>query len=558
MALEKYKEKRTFDKTPEPTGGKSSEKELVFVVQKHAASHLHYDFRLEMDGVLKSWAVPKGPSMDPAIKHLAMMVEDHPFDYRNFEGVIPKGNYGAGTVIIWDQGTYRPLEKVKSKKEAEKLLLKQLYSGSLKFSMQGKKLKGEFALVKTAGRGDNHWLLIKHRDRYATESDITKKDKSVVSGKTIEKMAADPKAAQWESNRSQTKNRKTTKPKTSGKKDEKESAVPVKKSAIKRTGPKSGITKSDPKSRRKLSPLLNEKDETQETYVGGHPLTFKHLSKLYWPKEGFTKRQLLNYYYEVSPYILPYLKDRPQSLNRFPNGIEGASFYHKDVTATAPDWVKQFPYHANGENKNFLVVEDTASILWMANMGAIEMNPWNSRIQTPDHPDWCIIDLDPSDRNTFNEVIETALVTKDVLDEMNVVAYPKTSGSTGIHIYVPLGAAYTYDESQMFAQIIATEVRNRLPSTTSIERMTNKRKGKIYVDFLQNRPKATLAAPYSVRPKPGATISMPLHWEEIKKGLKMNQFTMKNALSQIKERGDLFKPVLGKGINMEKVIHAIK
>jgi len=555
MALEKYKEKRSFDKTPEPTGGKGSDKELIFVIQKHAASHLHYDFRLEMGGVLKSWAIPKGPSMDPAIKHLAMMVEDHPFDYKDFEGVIPKGNYGAGTVIIWDQGTYQPLEKVKTKKEAEKLLLKQLHAGSLKFSMQGKKLKGEFALVKTAGRGENHWLLIKHRDKFATDADITKKDKSVVSGKTLEKMAADPKAAQWESNRSQSGELKKTKRKTSktavveeNNSVVEEPAVPVKKSE----------PKTVPKTRRKPGPLLNAKDDTQDTEVDGHPLSFKHLSKLYWPKEGFTKRQLLNYYYDVSPYILPYLKDRPQSLNRFPNGIEGQSFYHKDVTATAPGWVKQFPYRANGENKNFLVVEDTASILWMASMGAIEMNPWNSRIQTPDHPDWCIIDLDPSDKNTFNEVIETALVTKEVLDEMKVTAYPKTSGSTGIHIYIPLGAVYTYDESQMFAQIIATEVRNRLPSSTSIERLTNKRKGKIYVDFLQNRPKATLAAPYSVRPKPGATVSMPLRWEEIKKGLKMNRFTIKNAFSEIKERGDLFKPVLGKGIDMEKVIKAIR
>ncbi len=250
--------------------------------------------------------------------------------------------------------------------------------------------------------------------------------------------------------------------------------------------------------------------------------------------------------------------DRPQSLNRFPNGINGESFYHKDVTATAPSWVKQFPYQTNGENKNFLVVEDTASILWMANLGAIEMNPWNSRIQQPDNPDWCIIDLDPSDKNTFEQVIKTALVCKQVLDEIDVSSYPKTSGSTGIHIYIPLGAQYIYEESQMFAQIIASEVHNRLPDMTSIERMTVKRKGKIYVDFLQNRPKATLASPYSVRPKPGATVSMPLDWTEVKKGLKMSQFTMLNALSQIRERGDIFKPVLGKGINMQKVLEAIK
>ncbi|HEY2349330.1 MAG TPA: non-homologous end-joining DNA ligase [Puia sp.] len=549
MPLTKYKEKRSFANTPEPTGGKGSGQDLVFVIQKHAASHLHYDFRLEMGGVLKSWAVPKGPSMDPAIKHLAMMVEDHPYDYKDFEGQIPKGNYGAGTVIIWDAGTYRPLEKVKTKKEAEKLLLKQLYAGSLKFSMQGRKLKGEFALVKTPGRGENHWLLIKHRDRYASDYDITKKDKSVVSGKTIEKMAGDPGAAQWKSNRTSSAGKKATAEKIPADKEKKKSTVAAKKSGVKVSFKRTG---------KKLKPLLNQTDETQETAVDGHSLTFKHLGKLYWPKEGFTKRQLLNYYYEASPYILPYLKDRPQSLNRFPNGIEGESFYHKDVTATAPDWVKQFPYRTNGENKNFLVVEDTASILWMANLGAIEMNPWNSRVQTPDQPDWCIIDLDPSDKNTFNEVIETALVTKEVLDELNVTGYPKTSGSTGIHVYIPLGAKYSYDESQLFAQIIATEVRNRLPSNTSIERMTNKRKGKIYVDFLQNRPKATLAAPYSVRPKAGATVSMPLGWEEIKKGLKMNQFTMENALSRVRERGDLFTPVLGKGIDMEKILNAIK
>jgi bifunctional non-homologous end joining protein LigD len=499
-----------------------------------------------MGGVLKSWAVPKGPSMDPAIKHLAMMVEDHPFDYKDFEGIIPKGNYGAGTVIIWDYGTYEPLEKTKSKKEAEKLLLKQLYSGSLKFSMHGKKLKGEFALVKTSGRGENSWLLIKHRDQYATETDITKKNKSAVSGKTLEKIAEDPKAAQWQSNRSSSGSKKIAS-KTETKK--------VKSTGKAVTTPRKN--KPAKISARKLKPLLNPTDETQETEVDGHSLTFKHLGKLYWPKEHYTKRELLNYYYEASPFILPYLKDRPQSLNRFPNGINGESFYHKDVTATAPGWVKQFPYRTNGENKNFLVVEDTASILWMANLGAIEMNPWNSRIHTPDHPDWCIIDLDPADKNTFEEVIKTAIVTKEVLDQFNVIAYPKTSGSTGIHIYIPLGAKYTYDESQMFAQIIATEVRDRLPDTTSIERMTNKRKGRIYVDFLQNRPKATLAAPYSVRPKPGATVSMPLEWDEVKKGLKMKQFTLKNALAQVRERGDLFKPVLGKGIDMEKILKAI-
>ena len=300
--------------------------------------------------------------------------------------------------------------------------------------------------------------------------------------------------------------------------------------------------------------LLNPSEQTQVRAVSGHQLKFNNLSKVFWPHEGYTKRDLLNYYYQAAPYILPYLKDRPQSLNRFPNGIAGKSFYQKDVTATAPDWVKQFPYHTStGEDKNFLVVEDEASLLWMANLGAIEMNPWNSTIRKPDHPDWCIIDLDPTGQNTFEQVIRVAQKTKEVLDELGVTGYPKTSGSTGIHIYIPMGAKYTYDECQAFGKLIATRVHMALPKFTSIERLTERRKGYIYVDYLQNRPKATLAAPYAVRPKPGATVSMPLFWEEVKKGLKMKQFTLKNAMARISAEGDIFKPVLGKGVDLRKI-----
>src|SRR4030095_8315222 len=188
MSLSLYKKKRSFSATPEPEGGSSTLKnKLVFVVQKHDASRLHYDFRLEMEGVLKSWAVPKGPSVNPAEKRLAMMVEDHPYDYKDFEGIIPEGNYGAGTVIVWDEGTYEPIEKIEGKKAQEKFLLKQLKEGSLKIILHGKKLKGEWALVHTK-QSENSWLLIKHRDKYATEADITQKAKSVSSGKTLEQI----------------------------------------------------------------------------------------------------------------------------------------------------------------------------------------------------------------------------------------------------------------------------------------------------------------------------------------------------------------------------------
>lgn len=305
--------------------------------------------------------------------------------------------------------------------------------------------------------------------------------------------------------------------------------------------------------------LLNPTDETQEREIGGHKLKFSNLSKIYWPKEKITKRDMLNYYFQAAPYILPYMKDRPQSLNRHPNGINGESFYQKDVTGKAPAWINTFPYHsdADGRDKNFMVCTDEASLLYIASLGCIEMNPWSSRVQAPDQPDWCIIDLDP-DTNSFEQVVQVANITKQILDTASIDSYCKTSGSTGIHIYIPLQAKYTYEESKEFARLIVTLVHEQLPRFTSIERATRNRKGKIYLDFLQNRPQATLATAYSLRPKPGATVSMPLHWAEVKKGLKMSHFNINNAMARLKEQGDIFKPVLGKGINMTAALKILQ
>ena len=301
--------------------------------------------------------------------------------------------------------------------------------------------------------------------------------------------------------------------------------------------------------------LLNPTDETQVRVVEAHELKFTNLSKLYWPKEKISKRDLINYYYQAAPYMVPYLDGRPQSLNRHPNGISGKSFYQKNVTGKVPEWMDTFPYHsdADGRDKNFLVCNGEASLLYMASLGCIEINSWSSRKETPDNPDWCIIDLDPG-KNTFEQVIEAARVTKEVLDSLSVPSFAKTSGSTGMHIYIPLGAKYTYEHSKEFARLLVKLVHAQIPGFTSIERQVSGRKGKMYLDFLQNRPQATLAAPYSVRPKPGATVSMPLHWEEVKKGLKMSDFTIHNAIDRLRQEGDIFKGVLGKGIDMEKVL----
>ncbi len=899
MALTEYKKKRSFEETPEPTGGKALGEKLQFVIQKHDASRLHYDFRLELKGVLKSWAVPKGPSLNPAEKRLAMLVEDHPFDYKNFEGIIPEGNYGAGTVIIWDEGTYEPVEDVGEKSSQEKFLLKAFQNGSMKIRMHGKKLKGEFALVRTKGRGENSWLLIKHRDKYASENDIREKDKSVISGKTIERMANSKNANQWKSNRSSsspkrtvrtskkaikkkasgrrlkstaeednfdakdilkdvtkkvkskiledvkpmlatlvdkpfdeadwsyevkwdgfrtlsylhkgsveirsrnnkdfnkkfypiynqlkdwnvnavvdgeitvlnekgvpdfnalqvwrseadgqlvyylfdilwlegydltqvplkerrailekilpdndvlrlsenftvtgteffeladkmglegiiakkndspyvpnvrsrewlkiktekhqeaviagyTRNEKTNKkfsalllgvyedkelvfigpvgtgfnakmqtelleklkpletkkcpfkevpeynkpsrfrpnppkaevvwvkpklvaevtyrastndgsmrhPSFKGLREDKEAKdvrrenpVPVTDVLAEETGPKrKSILKAPKKQDRKT--LLNPNDETQVRNIGGHELKFTNLSKIFWPEEKTTKRDMLNYYYQVAPYMLPYMKDRPQTLNRFPNGIYGPSFYQKDVTGKVPSWIDTYQYFSEGDErkKNFLVCTDEASLLYIASLGCIEMNPWSSRTQAPDHPDWCIIDLDPDKKNTFDEVIEVAQVTKELLDAIGVSSFCKSSGSTGLHIYIPLEAKYTYEDSKEFARALVTWIQKQLPELTTIERKISERNGRMYLDFLQNRPQATVAAPYSLRPKPGASVSMPLHWEEVKKGLKIRDFNIRNAMDRLKSEGDLFKGVLGKGINIEKAL----
>jgi len=300
---------------------------------------------------------------------------------------------------------------------------------------------------------------------------------------------------------------------------------------------------------------VNPSEKQQVKKISGKELTFTNLHKIYWPKEKITKGDVINYYYQVAPYMLAYMKDRPQSLNRHPNGINGESFYQKNIAGKFPPWIKTHDYKNTTKEgaKKFFVCTDEAHLLYLANLGCIEMNPWHSRITAPDNPDWCVIDLDP-DTNPFNQVIEAANTIHQILESIDVPCYPKTSGSTGIHIYVPLGAKYDYEQSKMLAQVVVTIAHRELEKFTSLERNPSKRKGKIYLDFLQNRSIQTIAAPFSLRPKPGATVSMPLAWDEVKPGLKIQDFTIYNAAQQVKERNELFKQVLGKGIDLKSVI----
>lgn len=307
-------------------------------------------------------------------------------------------------------------------------------------------------------------------------------------------------------------------------------------------------------SKAERSTLLTPGVNSQARRINGKEIKFNNLNKIFWPQIKVAKGELINYYYQVAPYILPHLAGRPQTLNRYPNGIDGKAFYQKDVKGKVPGWINTFPYFSEADNrqKEFLVCDNEETLLYIASMGCIEINTWSSRVNNPDNPDYCIIDLDP-DKNSFNQVIEAAQLTRQILSEGEIDCWCKTSGSTGLHIYIPLKAKYSFAECREFGRLIATILHREIPGYTSIERQTRNRGGKMYIDFLQNRPQATVAAVYSLRPKPGAPVSMPLHWDEVKKGLKITDFTIRNSVARIREQGDIFKPVLGKGISLKKV-----
>lgn len=299
---------------------------------------------------------------------------------------------------------------------------------------------------------------------------------------------------------------------------------------------------------------ITQNDDSRKIRAGMFDVEISHWNKIFWPSEGYTKGDLVSYYRSIAHFILPHLRDRPQSLNRFPHGIEGGSFYQKDVP-DAPEWVRLFPFRSEGENREiqYVICNDEATLLYLIQLGCIELNVWNARMQTWDFPDYLVMDLDPEDI-PFEAVIETALEVKRFFDRLKAPTFCKTSGATGLHIYMPLNAKYTHEQVRRFAEISAQLINRRLPDITSVERLPSQRQKRVYLDFLQNRRGQTMASPYSVRPRPGAPVSMPLEWNEVKIGLDPSRFTLKNARDRILRKGDLWKPVLGKGIKLEKCL----
>ena len=299
--------------------------------------------------------------------------------------------------------------------------------------------------------------------------------------------------------------------------------------------------------------------EKSEVKIGSNIVTISNRKKIYWPGEGFTKGDVIDYYDKVADHILPHLKGRPLSLKRNPNGISDSGFYHKDAGENAPSFVDVFKVksESNGKIIDYIVCNNKATLLYVVNLGCIEINPWNSTYKKPGHPTWMVIDIDPSDKNTFTEVVDTALAVKSVLDKAGIRSYCKTSGASGLHVYTPLKNKYDYTTVKDFAHIIASLVQEQLPETTTLERSLSKRGPKIYIDYLQNRTGQTLASVYSLRPVPGASVSAPLEWKEVNHKLTPKLFTIKNMLQRIKKKGDLFLPVLTEANSIDKALKAL-
>ncbi len=760
--LSDYRRKRDPKKTPEPFGAKKRKtKEPIFVVQRHDARRLHYDFRLERDGALASWAVPKGVPLEPGQQNLAVHVEDHPLEYAGFEGEIPKGQYGAGTVEIWDSGTYELLDEKKD--------------GGLTVRLKGERLDGIWALVPAHLSGDEkNWLILRKREESApaprrsggttylpmlatlaedvprgsgwafevkwdgyraiatvaaSEASLTSRNGKDLTGrfshvakeiakavktpdcvldgevcaldesgrssfsamqqgkagtplvyyvfdvlevegeslvelplverrKRLEKLldkrnrtvrlseSFDDGAALLQAAKEQQlegiiakrldsryaqgrRTRDWLKIKTHG---EQEFVIagftkgtgrrassfgslvlgyyqgdelvyagnvgtgfnskeidklldklrPLKRSSSPfREVPKMPkVRKSDViwvepelvcqvefaewthdgrlrapsyKGLREDKPaedVRREEPIADRVTKGSRELKLSNLDKVFFPVEGITKGDLLEYYRAIAPALIPHLKDRPFTMVRWPDGIEAGRFFQKDAPSHMPEWIPTFRTLVSTRESprkkkwvNFPIVNDELALLWMVNMGCIDMNAWYSRVDKADRPDFVLFDLDPSPDVGFKETVQVALLVKQALDAFGLVGFPKTSSAEGMHVLVPVERRYTYDDTRQFAEIVAGAIARTNRGLATTEWTKSKRRG-VLIDANQNGEGKTIASAYSVRPRAGAPVSTPLRWDEVNEDLDPLSFTMPVVLERVRKHGDLFEGVL--------------
>ena len=653
--LADYRRKRDFTATPEPAPGPAvRRRDNVFVVHRHEARQLHYDLRLEHAGVLKSWAVPRGFTFDPAEKRLAVRTEDHPLEYEHFSGRIPKGQYGAGTMTIWDRGHYE-LVKIPTWEAA-------LAQGELKLLLYGRRLRGEWHLVRTQ-QAPNSWLLFKSKDDYAGHA----RDSALGIDLDTAEARAVPISLppmRWHGERTAARDTdwlfemEFEGLRTLAHKRGQElafastTAVPtpirgglgaLRCHEALLDGVLVALDGNGLPSREALAaalggasapslayyvfdllqwedfdlralPLLDRKaalrtllpphphvlfvdhvagdgtalmaaiaaaglpaaiaKRATSAYHSGPsdawqritapPASVRHeskaaapptphapprwkpsnLDKVYWPAEGYTKGDLLAYYGAIADVLLPHLRDRPLHLNRFPDGIDGKSFYQREVKEGSPAWVRTVPIRHDGTTVPHHVVDDRDQLLHVVNLGSIDLHPWLSRTGSLEAPDFAVLDLDPK-QAPFAHVVRIARTAGKLLRGIGLRPLLKTSGKHGMHIYVPLQPGYSYDHSRMFTEAVARVLQRELPDIATVERLPDQRDGKVYLDFLQNRRSQTIVPPYAARPIRGASVSAPLEWDELEDaGLSPQRFTIQTMPQRVAERGDLFRKVL--------------
>ena len=432
-------------------------------MQKHSASRLHYDFRLEIDGVLKSWSVPKGPSLDPNEKRLAVQTEDHPLEYGDFEGVIPEGEYGGGTVMLWDAGTF----------EVQGDPIEGLEKGSLTFALYGHKLAGTFTLKRMARRkGERNWLLLKRTDGYANDEGDVVEDQptSVKSGRDMAEIAQ----------------------------EEGGSDKQIRKAAA-----------TDP------SPWLDalQLDEAGDVWVEGVRLTSPE--KVLYPRQNLTKVDLAAYYLQIQHVIMPHLRARPVTLVRCPQGHGDHCFYQRHPQAGHPDVLGLIELEEKRGPTTYMVIEDFAGLLGAVQLGSLEVHIWGSRRDRPDRPDRMVFDLDPGRGVTFEAVQAAALDLRDTLKEAGLVSYCMTTGGQGLHLVVPLSRYHDFDEVKAYARGWARRLKTEQPERFIDQSSKAKRNGRIFVDYLRNDRGATAVCPYSTRAEPGAPVATPVSWAEV-------------------------------------------
>ncbi len=553
--LREYRRKRDFTRTPEPRGSRRRAAGRSFVVQKHAASRLHYDFRLELDGVLKSWAIPKGPSLDSADKRLAMQTEDHPVEYGGFEGIIPEGEYGGGTVLLWDRGTWTPLDEPQA----------ALRKGRLTFELAGEKLRGRWHLVRLAGREREHgksWMLIKGGDaearRAASAEIVAEQPLSVASGRGLEEIAADRDRV-WHSNRDHP--RRTRPPgarraaqarrdaaedgtsertRRDAAEDRPRAHARRRATAVDRTRQRTrpetepGIApERRPIGGRAPRPRVRKtKDRSASAVVAGVELT--HAGRVVYPALGLTKLDLARYYESIADWVLPHLVARPTTLVRCPEGMAEPCFYQKHTGWWAPAAVRRVRIREKQKIGEYLVVDDLPALVGLVQLGILEIHTWNSRTETLEQPDRLVFDLDPADDVPWAAVVAAAKVVRARLDDVGLESFVKTTGGKGLHVVAPIVPGPDWPTCAAFAKRLAEGLEHDAPDAFVASMSKARRHGRIFVDHLRNVRGSTSIAAYSTRAREHAPVSVPLGWDELDAVPRGDGYTVETVVRRVR------------------------